>query len=83
MDATKPIIASRSGYPQMIDEAGCGTFVSPGDAAALGDEILRYASMDSQHRRLLAERRHLWPLANRDYWVLGRDSLEVHFPPVR
>ena len=43
MLAGKPIVASYSGFPSMINEARCGSFVHAGDALALRDELLTYA----------------------------------------
>lgn len=80
MLAAKPIVASYSGYPSMIDEAGCGTFVPAGDSAALRDEVRRYAGMPSENRAAIGERGRAWLLANRDYKVLAEDYLRVLLP---
>jgi glycosyltransferase involved in cell wall biosynthesis len=81
MLAGKPIVASYSGYPSMIDEAGCGTFVPAGDAAALRDEVLRYAGMRPEDREAVGERGRTWLLENRDYHALAQDYLQLLFPP--
>jgi len=80
MLAAKPIIASYSGYPSMIDEAECGTFVPAGDAVALRDEIRRFAGMAAEDREAMGERGRAWLLANRDYRALAEDYLAVLLP---
>ena len=80
MLAAKPIVASYSGFPSMIDEAECGSFVPAGDAAALRDEILRFRRMDAATRESMGERGRVWLLENRGYEVLARDYLEILFP---
>lgn len=80
MLAGKPIVASYSGYPSMINEADCGTFVPAGDAAALRHELRRYAAMPLQEREAIGGRGRSWLLANRDYAALARDYLKVLLP---
>lgn len=73
MAAAKPIIASYSGYPSLIDEADCGEFVEAQDCAALEVAIRKYAQMSSETldqmgqrgRRLLTEQRSFEALAVR------------------
>jgi lipopolysaccharide/colanic/teichoic acid biosynthesis glycosyltransferase len=50
MLAGKPVVASYTGYPSMINEADCGTYVPAGDIDALRREVLRYAAMDAARR---------------------------------
>lgn len=83
MLAAKPIVASYSGYPSMINEAECGTFVPAGDATALSDEVRRYASMPLQTRESMGEKGRAWLLTNRDYAVLAQDYLEVLLPVLK
>ncbi len=80
MLAAKPIVASYSGYPSMIDEAECGTFVPAGDAVALRDEIRRFAVMAAEDREVMGERGRSWLLGNRVFKVLAEDYLKVLFP---
>lgn len=80
MLAAKPIVASYSGYPSMIDEAQCGTFVPAGDALALRDEIRRFAGMAIEDREVMGGRGRPWLLANRDFKVLADDYLAVLLP---
>jgi glycosyltransferase involved in cell wall biosynthesis len=84
MLAGKPVVASYTGYPSMINEAECGSYVSAGDLAALRQEILRYLAMPAQERQLLGQRGRDWILAHRRYPVLAQKYLEVllHEPSV-
>lgn len=76
----KPIVASYSGYPSMIDEAGCGSFVPARDVEALAKEILRYADMPSEARAAMGNAGRDWLLRNRKYDVLAKDYLELMLP---
>jgi len=76
----KPVIASYTGYPSMINEAGCGSYVPAGDLSALIQEVRRYADMDSSERIALGQRGRQWLLENRRYEDLARDYLSILFP---
>jgi glycosyltransferase involved in cell wall biosynthesis len=79
MLAGKPIVASYSGYPSMINEADCGTYVPAGDPVALRREICRYAEMDAAQRESIGQRGREWLLANRRYGNLAADYLRILF----
>ena len=76
----KPIIASYTGYPSMINEAECGTFVPAGDVAALRAEVLRYSLLPESERKAVGARGRDWILAHRNYQALARDYLAILFP---
>lgn len=78
----KPIVASYSGYPSMINEAGCGSFVPTGDVEALRKEILRYAEMPSEVRAAMGSAGRAWLLCNRKYDVLARNYLMLMFSDI-
>ncbi len=80
MLAGKPILASYSGYPTMIDEAGSGTSVPAGDAGALRAEILRLAVMAPGDRAVMGDRGRKWLLQNRAYRTLAQNYLAVALP---
>lgn len=80
MLAAKPIVASYSGYRSMIDESACGTFVPAGDAAALRNEVRRYAAMPLQARVSMGNLGRSWLLTNRTYPILAQDYLKVLLP---
>lgn len=71
----KPVIASYSGFPSMINEAECGSFVPAEDVDALRDEIERYAVMSQDDRDAMGERGRAWVLANRGFDTLAMDYL--------
>lgn len=79
MLAGKPILASYTGFPSMINEAECGTFVPAHDIPALHDEILRYAAMEPRERDEVGRRGRTWLLANRRYETLAKDYLSILF----
>ena len=77
MLAGKPIVASYSGFPSMINEARCGSFVHAGDALALRDELLTYAELDCLQRQEIGLRGREWLLQNRSYRKLATDYLNI------
>jgi len=77
MMAGKPIVASYSGYPSMINEANCGSYVPAGDVSALQQEIERYYNMDNRERQQMGERGRIWLLENRSYKKLAEDFLSI------
>lgn len=76
----KPIVASYSGYPSMINEAGCGSFVPADDVAALLKEILRYAEMSVETRTAMGEAGKAWLLRSRNYEILAKSYFTLMFP---
>jgi glycosyltransferase involved in cell wall biosynthesis len=80
MVAGKPIVASYTGYPSMINEANCGTYVPAGDILALKREIERYASMSQSDRAEIGSRGKSWILENRSYQRIAKNYLEILFP---
>lgn len=81
MLAGKPVVASYTGYPSMINEADCGTYVPAGDVAALRREVQRYASMDTAQREDFGRRGREWILAHRRYATLAQNYLAILFDP--
>jgi glycosyltransferase involved in cell wall biosynthesis len=80
MLAGKPIVASYTGYPSMINEAECGSYVPAGDVEALQSEILRHAAMPPEQLDLIGARGRSWLLKHRSYDVLANDYLKILFP---
>ena len=76
----KPIIASYTGYPSMINEAECGSYVPAGDVSALRAEILRYSLLSESEREAMGARGRNWILAHRNYQALASDYLTILFP---
>ncbi len=77
MMAGKPIVASYTGYPSMINEADCGTYVPAGDVPALKNEIQKYTDMSAQERDKIGKRGRAWLLQHRPYAKLARDYLSI------
>lgn len=73
----KPVLASYSGHPSMINEAECGSFVPSGDVVELIEEIQRYAALSSDHRAEIGTRGKAWLLEHRSY-----DKLASHFAEI-
>ncbi|MDB4499974.1 glycosyltransferase family 4 protein [Akkermansiaceae bacterium] len=71
----KPVLASFTGYPSMINEARCGSYIPAEDVDALRAEIERYASMSAKDRALMGARGRDWLLKNRQYRDLAQDYL--------
>lgn len=80
MLAGKPIVASYTGYPSMINEAGAGTFVPAGDVDALRSTILSYAVMAPIKRASIGEAARKWVLHNRSYSRLADEYLDLALP---
>lgn len=80
MLAAKPIVASYSGYPSMINEADCGVFVPSDDLPALLEAVMRYRTMSADEREQIGSRGRNWILENRSFRVLARNYLQVLFP---
>ena len=83
MLAGKPVVASYTGYPTMVDEAGAGTAVPAGDAPALKAEILRLKALPEAERAELGERGRRWLLQNRGFRQLASAYLDLALPPKR
>lgn len=80
MLAGKPIVASYTGFPSMINEADCGTFVPAGDVPALAAEVKRYAGMSQTQREIIGRRGRDWILEHRQYPTLAREYLALLEP---
>ena len=77
MLAGKPVVASYTGYPSMINEAACGTFVPAGDVEALRIEVERYAAMSAEDLAFVGARGRAWIMTNRAYGKLAQDYLKI------
>lgn len=77
MMAGKPVVASYTGYPSMINEADCGTYVPAGDVPALKQEVKRYADLPEEERLKIGGRGKAWLLESRSYPNLARQYLDI------
>ena len=80
MLAGKPIVASYTGFPSMLNEARCGSYVPANDVEALRTEILRLAAMPERERLIIGERGGAWVRKNRNYEKLASEYLAIMFP---
>ncbi len=76
----RPVLASLSGHPSMIDEAESGVFVPAGDPAAVAEELRRFAAMDADERTEMGVRGRAWLLEHRSFERLAADYREILFP---
>lgn len=81
MLAGKPVIASYSGFPSMINEAESGTYVPAGDTTALVDEIRRLSVLSPEELSLIGARGREWLLRHRGYPALAREYESILFGP--
>ncbi|RLA83038.1 MAG: glycosyltransferase WbuB [Epsilonproteobacteria bacterium] len=72
----KPIIASYTGYPSMIDEADCGKFINTTNPVDIKNAILHISKMESLQREKLGENGKAWIYTNRKYSFLAKKYIE-------
>jgi glycosyltransferase involved in cell wall biosynthesis len=73
MLAEKPIIATYSGYPSMINESGCGVFLSTQNPDELRDVFLEYSKLSKNELRQIGENGRKWIFENRTYDKLAAE----------
>ncbi len=73
----KPVVASYTGYPSMINEAGSGSYVPAGDVEALRAEIERYGAMPADSRTAMGAAGRAWLLRHRRYETLAETYLQL------
>lgn len=76
MLASKPIIASYSGYPSMINEANCGQFVKSSNIKDLTKAITDIANLNFEDREQLGENGKKWIYENRQYPKLAKEYID-------
>ena len=77
MMAAKPILASYSGYPSMVNEAGCGEFVPAADVPALKAALERFADLPPTKRAEMGTAARSWIVGNRRWDVLADKYLQL------
>lgn len=75
MVAGKPIIASYTGYPSMINEANCGVFVESSNPGNLKQAILNITNQNVQDIKQLGENGRKWICENRQYSKLANEYI--------
>lgn len=76
MLAAKPIIATYTGYPSMINEANCGAFVESSSSDKLKDAILHFSNMSKEQRIQVGQNGRKWIFENRTYEILAKKYLK-------
>lgn len=77
MLSAKPVLASYTGHPSMINEAGCGFFVPAENVSALKLEVERLAEMSKEDLRMMGQRGREWILTNRRFEHLAAQYSDV------
>lgn len=75
--AQKPVLASYSGYPSIINEAGCGEFVPAGDTPALIDALGRFAAMPRSDLETMGQAGFQWLMHNRPWGTIAQQYLAL------
>lgn len=77
MLASKPIIATYTGYPSMIDEANCGTFIKSANPNDIKDAIKKFASLPIEEKKQIGENGRKWMFENRTYAHLADQYIKA------
>ena len=75
----KPIIGSFSGYPSMINEAGCGQFVPAESVPALKQAILLHSKMPKHELEAMGAKGRAWLTTERQYKTLAKRYAKILF----
>ena len=75
MLAAKPIIASYTGYPSMLNEADCGVFIDSDKPMDIENEILKFYYMTDEERSEIGKRGRKWIMMHRSYRALAKDYM--------
>ena len=67
----KPVLASYSGYPSMINEAKCGFYIPSEDANALASKLKELSKIDAHKLNEIGERGRQWIISERCYKKLS------------
>ena len=73
----KPVLASYTGYPSMVNEADCGLFVPAEDVVALSAAIDRFSKMPKEELNEMGLRGREWILTNRRFDNLASQYLDI------
>lgn len=73
----KPIVASYSGYPSMVNEANCGWFVEAENPSALAEAFFELSNMSAAERAKIGQRGRKWILENRPYSKLAANFSDL------
>jgi len=77
MLASKPILASYSGYRSMINEANCGDFIEAENLSELKKHIIKYLNMSKGEISSIGENGNKWLIENRNFNKLASDYMRL------
>jgi len=77
MLAAKPIVASYSGYPSMINEAQCGKFIETKSPEDIKNAILSFANMSSEELQTSGQNGRDWIYSHRTYKTLAKEYIDM------
>lgn len=75
--AAKPVIASYSGFPSILDESGCGEYLPSKDERALMAALERYAAMPEEERQRMGAAGRRWLFEHRTWATLAERYLAL------
>jgi glycosyltransferase involved in cell wall biosynthesis len=75
--AARPVIASYSGFPSILDESGCGEYLPSRDQKALLDALERYAAMPADERERMGAAGRRWLFEHRTWAILAAEYLAL------
>jgi len=76
MLSAKPILATYTGYPSMINEANCGEFIRTNNAEDVKNAMLRMIKMKLEDRTKLGLNGKKWIYSYRKYSFLAKQYLD-------
>jgi glycosyltransferase involved in cell wall biosynthesis len=77
MLAGKPIVATYTGFPSMINEANCGLFVQSDKPEDLKNVFLYFANMSEEERLKIGENGRNWIYQYRTYDKLAKEYINT------
>ena len=73
----RPVIASYSGYPSMLNESNSGIFVAAGDSKALARSLVAFGSLPKKELERLGRNGRRWLLSQRSYARLSEHYMKI------
>ena len=77
MLAAKPIIATYTGFPSMINEADCGLFLNSSNPEDIKNAIRRFVDMTKEERLQIGENGKKWIYNHRKYSDLAKEYTDT------
>lgn len=77
MFSAKPIIASFSGYPSMINEAQCGVYVPAENTLALKEKIEFFSNLPKDKLQEIGNNGKDWIVKNRNINTVAKEYLKI------